>query len=261
MLYVGDVINQKSCYAEKKGRNDWSFDFSGVVNDRTEWRASSKNSALPRLLVFHDSFGPYLEHLLSNHVSEVLFTSEPFDPRIVETFKPDAVIDVQVERALRLLWLEPEADAHYMRKAADKAERAKSGAPPLLRIAPPFDSKAVEPAGATFVEAGATSLAFRSTTGQDGLALPEFEVPSGTASVLLELDVEGTGGIDVYYRRSEEREWTRRQSVAFDLASKRATFEQSLELGPGRFRLFLRPRQLGSTWTLRNLEIHAEGRR
>jgi alginate O-acetyltransferase complex protein AlgJ len=61
----------------------------------------TEGSRAPRVLVFHDSFMPYIERALANYTSELtLEWTHRFDPVAIANAQPDIVIDLTVERAL-----------------------------------------------------------------------------------------------------------------------------------------------------------------
>jgi hypothetical protein len=80
-----------------------------VVNNNKLWltgrqisfRSTSHNSNNNRLLVFHDSFGPYMERLLASHFSDTKFVwSADVLWDEVDRFQPDIILIAQVERFL-----------------------------------------------------------------------------------------------------------------------------------------------------------------
>jgi hypothetical protein len=68
----------------------------------TVWRVTAHPRAdLPRLVMFHDSFGFALARFLAEHFSEARFhLYRRFDPVLVDVHRPDVVIDEMVERGL-----------------------------------------------------------------------------------------------------------------------------------------------------------------
>jgi len=66
------------------------------------WRVTRHARAdLPRLVMFHDSFGFALAPFLAEHFAEARFhLYRQFDPALVEVHRPDVVVDEMVERWL-----------------------------------------------------------------------------------------------------------------------------------------------------------------
>ena len=61
-------------------------------------RFTQADSAKPRLLMFHDSFGVYLRPLLAEHFSQSTFIwTEHYDPALVAKVKPDIVVQEVME--------------------------------------------------------------------------------------------------------------------------------------------------------------------
>jgi hypothetical protein len=63
---------------------------------------SGPRAAGPRLLVFHDSFGPELRPLLSASCALARWVWKPYDARLVREFAPDVVLELFVERQLAM---------------------------------------------------------------------------------------------------------------------------------------------------------------
>ena len=60
--------------------------------------ATNKDRSLPKLLIFHDSFGGALQQFLSYHFRESVFIGSHYSSVIVKREKPDVVIVLTVER-------------------------------------------------------------------------------------------------------------------------------------------------------------------
>jgi hypothetical protein len=256
-LYVEDILVQDGCWADKKPPGLFRLAESGLKDGIFEWRAQALDETLPRLLVFHDSFGPYLEMLLSNHFSETLFVGSLFDPSYVDRFKPDVVLDVRVERALRAPAYEPDAWARAMAAVVDAQPPAELGQL-VTRIAPPFAANEFERVSQAVIEIGARVVSFRSTTSRDGISPAEFAFPPDRdALVVLDLETDGVGRMDLIHRAAGDPQWPRKNSAQFDVGPGRATIHQRLHIPPGRHRLMLRPCEIGRTWTLHGMQVYA----
>lgn len=110
-LYLSDLLPQREWFLVHEGgpRHELLAAFderTGVV------RARKPGQPGPRVLVFHDSFGPYLQGALAESFPRATFIWRPrFDREAVLAERPELVVELYVERMLtKLDHLEPIED-------------------------------------------------------------------------------------------------------------------------------------------------------
>jgi alginate O-acetyltransferase complex protein AlgJ len=106
MLGVDDVTTED--YIRMRSRK-FSIESSGYTSNTLPRLVSErKEQNLPRVVMFRDSFSNYLVPFLNQHFSRAVYVwNNGFDPRLVETERPDFVVQEIVERALLV---EPQQD-------------------------------------------------------------------------------------------------------------------------------------------------------
>jgi len=99
-LYIDDLLLQREWLLVHQGGPRHELLVSG--GDRTGPSRSQKlGQPGPRIMVFHDSFGPYIQGALAESFPKASFHWQPrFDPSDVLAERPELVIDFYVERAL-----------------------------------------------------------------------------------------------------------------------------------------------------------------
>ena len=98
-LYINDLLPQREWFLVHEGGP--RHEIVASHNEPVRTTATRKPSATgPRVLMFHDSFGPYIQALMAEAFPHALFLWQPkFDPLAVLAAQPDLVIDFYVERA------------------------------------------------------------------------------------------------------------------------------------------------------------------
>lgn len=106
MMGVDDVTSEE--YIRMRSRK-FSIESSGYTSNTLPRLISErKEQNLPRVVMFRDSFSNYLIPFFNQHFSRAVYVwNNGFDPQLVETERPDFVVQEVVERALLV---EPQQD-------------------------------------------------------------------------------------------------------------------------------------------------------
>lgn len=100
-MYLGDALVQPEWIPKPPDSPACEMNLLSLEPRRVMATRHADRKAGLRLLVFHDSFGPAVQPLLSKLLPFGLFVQSPrFDPDLVRAYKPDLVVDLHVERAL-----------------------------------------------------------------------------------------------------------------------------------------------------------------
>lgn len=99
MLGLDDVMTEE--YIRMRSRK-FAIESSGYTSNTLPRMVSErKESGLPRLVMFRDSFSNYLIPFLNQHFSRAVYIwNNGFDPQLIEAEHPDFVIQEMIERAL-----------------------------------------------------------------------------------------------------------------------------------------------------------------
>lgn len=242
---IGDMPGRAPIFVEGRGEES--------ARNVTE----SGDPALPRLCVFHDSFGIPLVKFLARRASRGVFLrGDPFRPEVVAAEAPEAVIEVFCERVLTFAPLEslPEQVA----AVAARFERARPG---HYVFEPDRDLPVI--GGVAGVEATRVESGVRvQWPGDRALApLPAAFLPPVGASgecraiARIECEAEGAGELLVFHTTVEQSTPSRDTMYTRDLAAGRNVVYVDLDRpglrGPIQFRV---TRPVGSV-VLRAIEV------
>lgn len=229
-MYIDDLLPQRVTeYAPPRDPRWKSI-------DATQWgpgrvaRFEMEDPALPRVLLFHDSFGPYLEKLLSRHFSStVCVWSRSFDASAIELAEPDLVVELFVERSL--VMPPPPLPVGVDDSARDAFERSSDVRWKLDRTSA---TAGLETDGATRVERGDACFSIRRGSAADRLFVPRFDTANTRLLVLCaEIDAEQPSTLTVLYLPPGETQYRHRnRSKALLRAGHNRVF---LRFDPRRF--------------------------
>ena len=90
-MTVSPIFQSELTFAEMENNYGTGYKGKPLV-------ATHKDRSLPKLLIFHDSFGGALQQFLSYHFRESVFIASLYSSVIVRREKPDVVIVLTVER-------------------------------------------------------------------------------------------------------------------------------------------------------------------
>ncbi|MBK7643613.1 MAG: hypothetical protein IPJ19_11310 [Planctomycetes bacterium] len=219
----------------------------------------SSDASLPRMLMFHDSFGPYIEFMLSEHCSQLECEwTYDFDMPEVRKFEPAVVIELWVERTFAF-WnprpLEPGS-------AADAREAFANSKQTCLVLDPAaptgFDAFAKLEVSAVR-DADGAALALATHSGLDSLLTPPLGCAGGGRPLVhLTLDSPQKGVLDIFYLLPGDGEYSRRQDCVVEVERGRNDLYVQLPRPGVTGRLRLRPGfSSAGPYLLRALEVRA----
>lgn len=246
-MYIGDLSRQREVVLARPRGTARSLPLNEGMQGpfgqgRVYLRGTSKENE-PRVLMFHDSFGPFLENLLAEHCStlECLWTYD-FDSTEVLAFRPRVVLDLWVERAL--VFYDPRK---LTPPAPEPAAKGFARAPMVLLRVDPADPSALEPLGRMRVEAASDErgayLSLSPSNDADTLLLPPLSGPAQRVPLLhLAIDSPAQGALDIFYLREGETQYLREHS--FSVALEPGPNDVHLRMPEWRIsgKLRLRPR-------------------
>jgi hypothetical protein len=100
-MYIEDLLPQRITVYSPPPDPRARVAIQTVWGANRESVAEKDDASLPRALLFHDSFGPYVEELLGRHFSVLVCSwRNDFDTATIERAQPDVVIELFVERIL-----------------------------------------------------------------------------------------------------------------------------------------------------------------
>ena len=257
-MYIPDLVPQHEVqFAPKQRRAQQVLD-SGWGMGRKHWMEIDDPS-LPRAVMFHDSFGAYIDELMAEHFSRLAcFWQYPFDTRVIAEEHPDVVIELFVERAL------------YNFNGSDLAPRetdlneeafAKSNEV-VYRLDLAHDADAFKPLGETELHAAqddsGRSLVIEMKTLADTLLLPEFPFPPAKR-LLARIDITSPSRsmMSVFYKHEQDADYTRRNSCLVPLNAGRNQVFFEIDQPRLRGPLRIRPGDHPGRYTLQALEVRA----
>jgi len=213
-LHIDDLLLQVDWQPEWPREGGARVHVASQGPERTVHSRSEARAGGPRLLVFHDSFGPYVQPLLTEFVAGSLWVqTSRFDLALVEAYKPDVVVELRVERAI----------ARECRLAQEEERRVReAGATPIwsasLPCASPIKVEGLQrdaARGLHLVVAGvaepetvvqvywrpADELEFRRDRRLAFAASGSFEhmlsIPGGADAVCLMVEWSGQGSVEI----------------------------------------------------------------
>jgi hypothetical protein len=110
-LYPEEVLGLRPLDPRRAEMTNWPLDRLKALKDHpsTVEESGIPGSHLPRLVMFHDSFGTALKPFLAEHFARALFEFQAmaFDESILEREKPDLVIQEITERYMWVDFTDP----------------------------------------------------------------------------------------------------------------------------------------------------------
>lgn len=208
----------------------------------------------PRLLWFHDSFGPYLQGAMCETFAHVDARWTPaFDPEALFEARPDVVLETYVERVLVATrpWRRP-VD---LRSPAERFEAATDVA---WRDPPDDEARAARPEGRALVERRPEGLHLEVPGLREGLELPELVLGPGEEA-LLRVEVAAPAPVDlgVFVRVGGELAPDR---MRLELGPRTPSVVFRLPVDEGAFQVLLRVIPPARSVDLRGLEIRRAAR-
>jgi len=176
------------------------FEYGEVTGQAGDEHWSSRGSgAGPRLVWFHDSFGPYLNDLFADVFQHIDSLGYPqFEARFVYEFEPQLVLETYVDRSLYNTPPELPVDRAGRRVSRPVFERAPSA---WVFQASGAEALPLRPYGSARLELHDGVLDVVCAGAQDGVLLPLVDLPPGRSPVLaLEARFAEPTDIDVYVR-------------------------------------------------------------
>jgi hypothetical protein len=174
---------------------------------------------LPRILVFHDSFGQALRRFVAHRAARaVCLWGEDFSPQIVAAEKPDLVMELFVDRKLARMPVqnlpELEAGAEALFEAATET---------AFVLDPDKDARAM---GTPAVSVTRVPAGLRVSARERGVVqLPAAALPLAATSnaahalVRIEIDAQRAGNVLIMYRTPDTADYKRRNSISRPLVA------------------------------------------
>ncbi len=209
---------------------------------------------LPRAVLVHDSFGPYLWPLLAWSFSELhCLWRGPFPYEEVRAARPDIVIEERVQRSLIQFKPQP-------LPAQDHESAFLAAGPPLLELEFPAADGSVEARGnlerAPSTAAGREGLEITANSRRDLLALPAVDAGEGGRLVLrVEYWSSGPGRLGVFHAEGDEERPALSSGSRIDLKRGPGAVHVAFDVPAGVRRVFLRPPARPASLVLRRLEL------
>ncbi len=225
-----------------------------------------QGSGLPRVVMFHDSFGPGVFKLLAERCGT--FTSEncmALDDALVAAEHADLVLDLFVERALAVPnpWVfSSQPGSALVRVDTEPDPRFDLSQDVRLRCDAQTPLESFPPQGGIKLEARllppAPGLLLESSGAGSSLLLPEL-APGPARDLVLRLAINSPveSQADLFYA-TEKESWSQRQSIPLALRRGKNSIEVFFAASEHVRRLRLRPgRTAGTRYLLRSLEVRA----
>ncbi len=217
-----------------------------------------EGSSLPRILVFHDSFGEPMRRFLAQRAAHaVCLWGEDFSPRIVAEEKPDLVLELFVDRKLARLPVQnlAELDAG----AQTRFEASKETA---FLLDPARDERAMS---TREVDVTRTSAGLRVHGLQRGVVrLPAAALPADATSnvahalACFEIDAEQAGTLLVLYQTPDTSAYLRRNSLSRPITAGRNRVYVDLGIPDIRGPLALSSDIGGEPYTIIGVEVRLQ---
>ena len=258
-MYIGDLSPQRECGLARPQGSARSLPLNpgmeGPFGFGRKFLRGTKDETQPRVLMFHDSFGPYLENLLAEHCStlECEWTYD-FDSNEVLQFKPRVVIDLWVERSL--IFRDPRTLGPH---AVETPEAAFARAQTVLLQVDPARPTDLEPLAQMKVEGASDEhgpyLKLQSQNDADTVLLPALAGKAQGAALLhVTIDSPRESALDVLYLREGETQYLPRHN--FVVALKRGPNDVYLRMPDEPISGRLRPRFAAEgPYLLRRFEV------
>lgn len=261
-MYIGDRSKQREVglmrpVGKARSRN-LNTGQEGPFGPGRRFLRGTEDPADPRALLFHDSFGPYIEEKLAEHFSrlECEWTYE-FDSPEVVAFKPRIVIELWVERTL--VFIDPHS---LLPRAAESADIEYARAPKVcLALDVAAAAPALEPVARMRLEPlrdeTGPGVRLTTSTGADSVLLPPLACPpEGHPLVHLSIDSPAPGSFDIFYLRPGDVDYTRQHNCILQLKKGPNDLYVRLPEAGVTGRLRLRPAHTSAgSYVLRAFEV------
>ncbi len=256
ILYLNGVLTTPDllAYPRDEGRVE-------LIEKREEAPARTVTRArgaglLPHTVMFHDSFGPFVSHLLAANCEILETHGDHFDARVVDPARTRIVIEMYVERVL--VTKTPEALTPPQSSEATERFRAMPNVLFDLESTPggvvPIDSM---PAEQVEID-GKPAWSFVMRAARQGLSLPSVRLPgSGEVCAWIEIESPEAGLFDLLWKRASESEFKRSDRATIALEAGRSSRLMWLPPLGGESVLMLRPRAFDKTFTLRAFSVRS----
>lgn len=258
-MYIADLIPQHEVqYAPKYPPRAKQILDTGWGMGRKHW-TEVDDPSLPRAVMFHDSFGAYIDGLMAEHFSRLAcFWQYDYDPRVIASEQPDVVIELFVERTLKNL-----TAAELMPRQEDRNEEAfAKSAEVLFSLDVARDTGSFEAQGETALHTtqddSGPALVIEMKTLADTVLLPAFEFPNDRRVLgRLVITSPTSAMLSVFYKHEEDREYHRRNSCVVPLAKGQNQVFFEIDQPRLKGSLMLRPGDRTGSYTLHGLEVRA----
>ncbi len=213
---------------------------------------------LPRAVVFHDSFGAYLERPMSEAFSQLTMVwNYIFDEDLVKREKPDVVIEMFAERTLVTLDPKdsaPRQDPTQAAFASASDVRFRLDAANTKELVPMYRAtlrSAKDASGDDLVE-------FTGLGKPDSFVLPEFDLTAARLHLHIDITSPAATPFTVYYKQKGDENYAPDHKVAIDLTEGRNDRYLTLDVRDLVDRLVVCPGNARGKYLLHAVEIRAE---
>jgi hypothetical protein len=254
-MYVDDLLPQKHWYIQLTGASRHRVTSTGWSPHRTEL----DDPALPTLLVFHDSFGPSTEPILTENFRRTTWSGgSEFDTDLIERTQPDVVMDFYVERVLSHGDLLLAAGTARVRAANPRGHRGALQA--CFRFEPPDGAAMIQTRGSTVIGRGKDGdgeyVSIETLRDGDTCFLPEFRwPPDGFALVRVEMTTPTPTTFTLFYLAAGQTEYDRQHAVSAELAQGLNRFTLTIDDTGIHGPLMIRPGVELERYLLRSVEV------
>lgn len=217
-MYIGDLSREREvglmCEPSHARPRRFSSGHNDPFGPGRMVVLGTEDPGQPRALMFHDSFGPFIENLLAEHFSqlECIWTYD-LDAAALLAFRPQLVIDLWVERTFD--FRDPnQLGPRETESAQDEFVRSQQT---CLALDPRASPPQAEPTGRLEVretsDADGPALLLQTRSAADSLLLPPLACePKGRPLVHLTIDSPEDGVFDILYLQPEDHEYSRQRN-------------------------------------------------
>jgi len=253
-LYLDGLLSQENRIPVRMGALRWRW-LEGGVGDSFRAVTEHEDKTLPRLLMYHDSFGEPVRKYMARHFSHAVFVwDNAFDPATIEAEKPDVVMQLFVERVLA-------GGVAQLVSLGDTGELAAAFAASkdvLFSIDPTAATPNVELRGRARVTSVAGGFELSNSGDQDMILLPLFEFAKDADTVLrIAVKSPSKASLVVFYKTQSVSEYNRSNTCRIELAPGENTMLVPLLEPRMAGRLMIRIGGNGERFTIRGLEVRA----
>ena len=232
------------------------------ASERIYERDGPGDSSLPRVVLFHDSFGDRLCDFLREGCSRLAARATvDFEPDLIEEQRPDMVIQLMAER--RIATYRPPVST--LRGDGAAADRFRDAGPSRFDLDTAAGIARVSPWRRALLTPAATAdeppLVVRVRRLGDGLLLPELDLEAGEAP-LLRIDVEcpAPSELTILYQTPASREYQPMRRATRSLPAGRSLVHVDLGASDVVGRLLVLPGGPRGDYVFRGLEVRAAPR-